>query len=195
MMMTFYNPDRILQTILPVSCFNKNNIVMAKTKLGETIVNTSGNLPVAGETAPIFTLTGLDLKDVSLTDFKGKNIVLNIFPSVDTRVCALSVREFNKRATLLKDTLVLCVSMDLPFAFKRFCGAEGIENVIGLSGFRENGFGKDYGIQLLDGSFKGLYARAVLVIDPNQQIRYSELMPSISLEPDYEKIISVIEAI
>jgi thioredoxin-dependent peroxiredoxin len=168
---------------------------MAKTKLGENIVNTSGTLPVAGEPAPIFKLTGLNMKDVNSTDFKGKNIVLNIFPSIDTRVCAMSVREFNKRATLFENTVVFCISKDLPFAFRRFCAAEGIKNVIVLSGFRDDGFGKDYGVDLLDGSFKGLYARAVLVIDHNQQIRYSELVPSIDLEPDYEKAISIIEAI
>jgi thioredoxin-dependent peroxiredoxin len=168
---------------------------MAQTKLGETIVNTSGNLPVAGDTAPIFKLTGMDLKDITSTDFKGKNLVLNIFPSIDTRVCALSVREFNKRAAFFENTIVLCISKDLPFAFKRFCAAEGIKNVLVLSGFREDGFGTKYGVDLLDGAFKGLYARAVLIIDHNQQIRYSELVPSIDQEPDYEKALAIIEAI
>jgi len=158
-------------------------------------VSTSGDLPVAGRLAPTFKLTGIDLKEVNSADYKGKNLVLNIFPSIDTRVCAMSVREFNKRASLFENTIVLCISKDLPFAFKRFCAAEGIANVVSLSGFRHEQFGQEYGVDLLDGSFKGLYARAVVVIDSDGQIRYSELVPSISQEPDYEKTLAVIEAI
>src|SRR6187551_1818419 len=109
---------------------------MAQTKLGETTVNLNGNLPAIGSAAPDFTLASIDLKDMSLKDFAGKNIVLNIFPSIDTRVCAMSVREFNKRASSLPETVVLCISKDLPFAFRRFCGAEGIDQVVSLSDFR-----------------------------------------------------------
>src|ERR1700712_2424275 len=108
---------------------------MAQTKLGDNTVNTNGDLPATGSSAPDFTLTGIDLKESSLKDYAGKNIILNIFPSIDTSVCATSVREFNKRASSLTDTVVLCISKDLPFAFKRFCGAEGIDKVSSLSDF------------------------------------------------------------
>jgi thioredoxin-dependent peroxiredoxin len=118
---------------------------MAQTKLGENVVNTSGALPTVGSTAPDFKLSGADLNDVSLKNFAGKNVILNIFPSIDTRVCATSVREFNKRASQLPETVVLCISKDLPFAFKRFCAAEGISNVETLSDFRNYGFSKAYG--------------------------------------------------
>lgn len=120
---------------------------MAQTKLGENTVNTSGNLPESGSQAPDFILTGNDLKDITLSQFAGKKVVLNIFPSIDTGVCAASVREFNKRASGLKNTVVLCVSKDLPFAMKRFCGAEGINNVITASDFRNRGFAKAYGVE------------------------------------------------
>src|SRR4051812_1411071 len=121
---------------------------MAQTKLGENVVHTNGNLPPIGSIANNFTLAGIDLKDVSLDEFSGKNIILNIFPSIDTRVCAMSVREFNKRAADLNNTVVLCISKDLPFAFKRFCGAEGINNVVSLSDFRNKGFSKNYGVEM-----------------------------------------------
>src|SRR4051812_47441232 len=124
---------------------------MAQTKLGDNIVNTNGNLPQTGAAASDFTLTGNDLKDVSSKNFAGKNMILNIFPSIDTNVCATSVREFNKRAASLTDTVVLCIAKDLPFAMKRFCGAEGIDKVITLSDFRNPDFGKTYGVELADG--------------------------------------------
>src|SRR6186713_3286874 len=117
---------------------------MAQTKLGENTVNTNGSLPAAGSAAPDFSLSNNDLQNKSLKDYTGKNLVLNIFPSIDTRVCAMSVREFNKRAATLPDTKVLCISKDLPFAFKRFCGAEGITNVETLSDFRDKSFSKNY---------------------------------------------------
>jgi len=159
---------------------------MAQTKLGENTVNTSGNLPTTGSAAPDFSLVSLDLKENNLQAYAGKNIILNIFPSVDTSVCATSVREFNKRATSLSDTVVLCVSRDLPFAQKRFCGAEGIENVGMLSDFRNKGFAKNYGVEMIDGGFAGLLARAVIVIDKQGKIKYTQLVPAVGQEPDYE---------
>jgi thiol peroxidase len=160
---------------------------MAQTKLGESIVNTIGELPAVGSVAPSFTLTAHDLTDVKLESFAGKNVVLNIFPSIDTRVCSTSVREFNKRVVAYPNTVVLCIAKDLPFAMKRFCGAEGIDNAITLSDFRNYGFGKTYGVDLIDGGFKGLHARAVVVIDPSGKVKHTELVPTIGQEPDYER--------
>lgn len=159
---------------------------MAQTKLGESTVNTSGNLPAVGAAAPDFSLTGTDLKTSSLKDFAGKNVIMNIFPSIDTGVCAASVREFNKRAASLSDTVVLCISKDLPFAFKRFCGAEGIDKVVSLSDFRNLGFSKDYGVELVDGALVGLDARAIVVVDKSGKVKHTELVPAIGQEPDYE---------
>ncbi len=159
---------------------------MAQTKLGDTVVNTSGNLPAIGSTAPDFILTGTDLRDVALKSFAGKSVVLNIFPSIDTGVCATSVREFNKRAASLSNTVVVCVAKDLPFAMKRFCGAEGIDKVLTLSDFRNKGFGKSYGVELIDGGFYGLFARAVVVIGTDGVVKYTELVSAIGKEPDYE---------
>jgi thioredoxin-dependent peroxiredoxin len=166
---------------------------MAQTKLGENIVNTAGTLPLPGSQAPDFTLVGNDLKEVRLGTYSGKNIVLNIFPSIDTRVCATSVREFNKRASAYNDTVVLCVSKDLPFAFKRFCGAEGITNVVTLSDFRNLGFSKDYGVEMIDGGMVGLDARAIVVIDRQGRIKYTELVPVIGQEPDYETALGTLD--
>ncbi len=165
---------------------------MAQTKLGETTVNTIGNLPATGTAAPSFVLTGNDMKDVSLDQFRGKNVVLNIFPSIDTGVCATSVREFNKRAAGLSDTVVLCVSKDLPFAMKRFCGAEGISNVITTTDFRGRGFSKDYGVELIDGNFAGLCARAVVVIDKQGKVKHTELVPAIGKEPNYDAALAAL---
>ncbi len=165
---------------------------MAQTKLGENTVNTNGNLPVVGSSAPEFTLTGNDLKDASSKDFAGKNIVLNIFPSIDTRVCALSVREFNTRASTLSNTVVLCISKDLPFAFKRFCGAEGISNVLTLSDFKNKDFSKNYGVEMIDGGMTGLLARAIVVIDPQGKVKHTELVPTIGQEPDYDAALKAI---
>ncbi|MGE0770668.1 MAG: thiol peroxidase [Cyclobacteriaceae bacterium] len=166
---------------------------MAQTKLGETLVNTNGELPHVGDLAPVFKLTGNDLKEVDSSTFKGKNLILNIFPSIDTRVCATSVREFNKRAAGLANTVVLCISKDLPFAHKRFCGAEGIENVVTLSDFRSKTFTRDYGVEMVDGGMSGLMARVVFVIDPEGKIRHSELVPAIGLEPDYEAALRAVQ--
>nr|MCU0357330.1 thiol peroxidase [Cyclobacteriaceae bacterium] len=137
-------------------------------------------------------LTGSDLKDVTLQQFAGKNLILNIFPSIDTGVCATSVREFNKRAASLTNTAVLCVSKDLPFAMKRFCGAEGITNVFTATDFRNRGFSTDYGVELVDGSFAGLHARAVVVIDASGKVKYTELVPQIGQEPNYETALAAL---
>jgi thiol peroxidase len=159
---------------------------MAQTKHGDATVNTNGNLPTVGSMAPDFLLVTTDLKEVGLKDYAGKNIVLNIFPSIDTSVCATSVRQFNKKAAEVENTVILSVSKDLPFAFKRFCGAEGIDKVIPLSDFRNKGFSRNYGVELLDGRFEGLDARAIVVIDPKGKVKYTELVPAIGQEPDYE---------
>ena len=145
-----------------------------------------------GVAAPDFSLAGNDLKDVSLQDFKGKNVVLNIFPSVDTSVCAASVREFNSRAASAPDVAVLCISKDLPFAMKRFCGAEGLDRVITLSDFRNTGFGKNYGIELADSGFRGLFARAIVVVDKAGKVKYTELVPQIGQEPNYDAALAAI---
>jgi thioredoxin-dependent peroxiredoxin len=159
---------------------------MAQTKLGENIVDIDGELPVAGTVAPDFALATTDLKELTLKDLKGKNVILNIFPSIDTRVCAMSVREFNKLATSIPNTVVLSVSKDLPFAHKRFCAAEGIENVILLSDFLNKGFSKSYGVLMTSGGFTGLHARAIVVIDGNGIVRHTELVPVIGQEPNYQ---------
>jgi thiol peroxidase len=125
-------------------------------------------------------------------EFAGKNIVLNIFPSVDTGICAASVREFNKRVASMQNTVVLCISKDLPFAQKRFCGAEGIDKVMTLSDYRSRGFGKSYGVELIDSGFVGLFARAVIVIDPSGKVKYTELVPQIGQEPNYDAAVKAI---
>jgi len=158
---------------------------MAEVTLGGNPVHTSGELPSVGSAAPAFTLTGSDLGDMSSSDLAGKNVVLNIFPSIDTPTCATSVRTFNQRAADLDDTVVLCVSADLPFAAGRFCGAEGIANVKTGSTFR-SGFGADYGVDLVDGKLAGVLARAVVVIGPDGTVKHTELVPEIAQEPNYE---------
>ena len=165
---------------------------MAQTKLGENIVNTAGDLPAIGSMAPAFVLTGKDLKTVKSESFAGKNIVLNIFPSVDTSTCATSVREFNKRISAFPNSVVLCISKDLPFAMRRFCGAEGIENAITLSDFRNLGFGKSYGVDLMDGGFIGLFARAVVVIDSSGKVKHTQLVPQIGEEPNYDSALKTL---
>jgi len=165
---------------------------MAQTKLGETVVNTIGNLPSVGSSAPDFILTGSDMKDILSKQFAGKNIVLNIFPSVDTNTCAASVRQFNKRAASLTNTIVVCVSKDLPFAMKRFCGAEGIDRVMLTSDFRNRGFSKNYGVELADGGFAGLLARAIVVIDKQGKVIHTELVPQIGEEPNYDAALAAL---
>jgi thiol peroxidase len=168
------------------------NIKMAQTKLKDVIVNTNSDLPKVGSGAVPFTLIAIDLREVKLSDFAGKNVVLNIFPSIDTSTCATSVREFNKRAAVLTNTVVLCISKDLPFAYRRFCGAEGIDKVISLSDYRNEGFSKNYGVELIDGNFKGLDARAIVVINEEGKVVHTELVPSISNEPNYDEAIKAL---
>jgi thioredoxin-dependent peroxiredoxin len=166
---------------------------MAKITLGGNPTNTIGELPVVGSSAPNFKLVKADMSEASLSDFKGKKVILNIFPSVDTRVCAMSVRKFNQEASAFDNTVVLCISKDLPFAAKRFCGAEGLDNVITLSNFRDDhAFGKAYGVEILDGGFTGLDARAVVVIDETGRVAYTELVPEIGQEPNYEAALKAI---
>ena len=165
---------------------------MADITLGGTPAQTSGALPKINSQAPDFVLTGTDMSEVSLKQFAGKNLVLNIFPSVDTGVCATSVRKFNEEASKLNDTVVLCVSMDLPFAQKRFCAAEGLNNVHMLSDYRNKGFRKSYGVEITSGAFEGLLARAVVVVGSDGVVKYTELVPEIGKEPDYEKALAAI---
>lgn len=154
--------------------------------------HTYGTLPRVGEKAPCFTLVRPDLTEVHCSDFRGKRVVLNIFPSLDTAVCAASVRRFNQEAAKLKNTAVLCVSMDLPFAAGRFCTAEGIENVTVASAFRSPVFAQKYGLQMVDGPLAGLLARAVIVLDEDRNVIYSDLVEEITEEPKYEEAIEVL---
>ncbi|OFJ53087.1 thiol peroxidase [Mycolicibacterium grossiae] len=157
---------------------------MAQITLRGNPINTVGELPAVGSPAPAFTLTGTDLGELSSEQFRGKSVVLNIFPSVDTPVCSASVRAFNERAASTGATVV-CISKDLPFAQKRFCGAEGIENVTTGSAFRTS-FGEDFGITIADGPMAGLLGRAVVVVGADGNVSYTELVPEIGQEPDYD---------
>jgi thiol peroxidase len=159
---------------------------MALFKLKGSPFNTVGELPATGTSAPDFSLAAKDLSEKTKESFAGKKIILNIFPSVDTPTCAMSVRVFNREAASLTDTVVLCVSMDLPFAHARFCGAEGIANVESLSGFRSD-FGKRFGVEIADGPLRGLYARSIVVIDRDGKVSYTELVPETGNEPDYTR--------
>jgi thiol peroxidase len=163
---------------------------MATTTLGGNPVNTSGDLPAVGSQAPDFTLTSsADLSDVTAASLAGKRVVLNIFPSIDTPTCATSVRKFNELASSLANTTVVCVAADLPFAMKRFCGAEGIENVVTASTFRSE-FGTAYGVKMVDGRLAGLLARSVVVLDETGKVIHSQLVPSIGDEPNYDAAIA-----
>ncbi|MFY0594182.1 thiol peroxidase [Roseivirga sp.] len=159
---------------------------MAQITLGGTPTTTNGELPKVGDAAIDFQLSAVDLSSKSLSDFQGQNLVLNIFPSVDTGVCAASIRNFNKTASDLDNTSVLCISRDLPFAQGRFCGAEGIENVVMLSDFNTGKFGKDYGLEITDGAFGGLHSRCIVVINAEGSVIYTEQVPEIGQEPNYE---------
>ncbi len=165
---------------------------MATTAFKGTPVNIYGALPVNGSQAPDFELVKTDLSDLTLADLKGKKVVLNIFPSLDTAVCAASVRRFNVEAAKLPGTVVVCISKDLPFAHSRFCTTEGIQNVISASEFRSNNFGKAYGVMMTDGPLKGLMARSVVVLNEDGKVVYSELVPEITQEPDYESAVSAV---
>ncbi len=164
---------------------------MTDITLDGTPVHTHGSLPTVGTKAPAFTLVGNDLSPVTLADFAGSRLILNIFPSVDTGICATSVRTFNERAAGLDNTKVLCISRDLPFAQARFCGAEGIENVTVASDFRTT-FGETYGVTMINGPLEGLLARAVVVLDEKGNVIHSQLVPEIKEEPDYEAAIAVL---
>lgn len=155
--------------------------------------HTYGSLPTVGEPAPAFHLAGTDLSTITGADFPGKKIVLNIFPSLDTGVCAMSVRRFNAEAASLPDTAVVCVSMDLPFAMARFCTAEGIDNLTMASAFRSPLFSQKYGVQMVDGPLAGLLARAVVVIDKDGKVIYRELVDEITHEPDYAAALAVLK--
>ena len=164
---------------------------MSQVTLGGNPVNTSGDLPAVGTSAPSFDLAAVDLGNISSADLAGKNVVLNIFPSVDTATCATSVRTFNERAADLDNTAVLCVSADLPFAQGRFCGAEEIANVKTASTFKSS-FGDDYGVNLIDGKFKGLLARAVVVVGQDGSVKHTELVSEIAQEPNYDAALSAL---
>ncbi len=166
---------------------------MSQITLGGQAVNTIGNLPALKTKAAAFTLVKQDLSELSLSDLKGKNVVLNIFPSLDTSTCAASVRRFNKEAASLSNTVVLAISADLPFAAGRFCTAEGIENVVPVSVFRDEAFGKDYGVLLVDGPLKGLLARSLVVINPEGEVLFTELVSEIKNEPNYEAALAVLK--
>lgn len=157
-----------------------------------TPVHTMGHLPAIGTQAPDFTLVKTDLSLLHLKDFAGKNIILNLFISLDTGVCANSVRKFNERASALNNTVVLCVSMDLPFALQRFCGAENLKQVIPVSAFRNPEFGQRYGVTLVDGALAGLFSRAVVIIDPAQKILYTEQVSELTSEPNYDAALKAI---
>ena len=166
---------------------------MANVTLGGNAVAVNGNFPKKGDSAPDFTLTGSDLKEVGLKDFQGKRKVLNIVPSLDTPVCQTSTRTFNQHASGLDNTVVLVVSADLPFVGKRFCGAEGLNNVTTLSTFRNREFHSKYGVDVGDGPLKGMTARAVVVLDANNKVLYSELVPEIKNEPNYQAALAALK--
>ncbi|MCH9698534.1 MAG: thiol peroxidase [Gammaproteobacteria bacterium] len=166
---------------------------MATVTLKGTPVNTCGNLPGVGSQAPGFVLSNSKLADTSLNDFNGKKKILNIVPSLDTPTCQVSTRKFNEKASALPDTVVLVVSADLPFAQNRFCTTEGLENVIPLSSFRSS-FAKDYGVELVDSKLAGLTSRAIVVIDENDKVVYTQLVSEIAEEPDYDQALSAVNS-
>jgi thiol peroxidase len=165
---------------------------MAKITLSGKAIRTNGELPAVGAEAPEFKLTGTDLKDVSLADYKGKKKILNIVPSLDTNVCATSTRRFNEAAGKLPNAVVLVVSADLPFAAKRFCTVEGLQNVVPLSLMRGKKFAEDYGVLIEDGPLAGISARAVVVVDESDKVVYRQLVPEIGQEPDYDKALAAV---
>ncbi len=165
---------------------------MATIKLKGNPIHTKGNLPAVGSQAPDFKLVKDDLSEVALSDYKGRKVVLNIFPSLDTSVCASSVRHFNEKVGNLENTVLISISKDLPFAHGRFCSTEGLKNVVPASGFRDDKFGADYGVELIDGPLKGLYSRAVVVLDEAGRVKYTEQVPEITEEPDYDKAMEIV---
>ncbi len=166
---------------------------MAKITLKGAPASTSGSLPAKGSKAPGFTLVKSDLTTLSSSELKGKKLLLNIFPSLGTSVCPVALRKFNELAAGLKNTVVLAISKDLPFVHRDFCAAEGIKNVITLSGFRDREFGKQYGVDILDGLFEGLYARSVVIIDESGKVIYTQLVPEEGQEPDYDAALAALK--
>jgi thiol peroxidase len=166
---------------------------MATITLKGNAIETIGTLPTKASAAPNFTLVKTDLSEVTLADYKGKKIVLNIFPSIDTPVCAASVRSFNKTAGELADTVVLCISADLPFAHTRFCETDGLKNVESLSVFRSPAFGKDYGVTITTGPIAGLLSRAIVIIDAAGTVVYTEQVPEIAQEPNYDAALAALK--
>ena len=165
---------------------------MAQITFKGTLIETVGSLPAKGSEAPFFCLVKTDLSEAGPADFAGKRLVLNIFPSLDTPVCAASVRRFNQEAASLDNTVVLCISADLPFAHSRFCEVEGLKNVISLSVFRSPEFGRDYGVTLASGPLKGLLSRAIVIIDADGIVRYTEQVAEIVEEPDYSAALTAL---
>ncbi len=165
---------------------------MAQITFKGNQIHTSGSLPKVGTQAPNFSLTKSDLSPVSLAEFKGKKVALNIFPSIDTPVCAASVRRFNEEASKLKDAVVVCISRDLPFAQSRFCAAEGLKNVITASEYKDSKFGDAYGVRIVDGPLAGLLSRAIVAVDPAGKVIYTEQVPEIAQEPDYAKALAAL---
>lgn len=165
---------------------------MANITLGGNPVNTAGEIPQKGDIAPEFKLTNSELKDRHLSDYRGKKVVMNIFPSIDTGVCAASVRAFNEKAGDKEDVIVLNISKDLPFAHKRFCAAEGLENVETLSEFKDHNFSREYHVAMLDGGLAGLMSRAVLVVDEEGSVLHAEQVPEIGQEPDYDAALAAL---
>ncbi len=166
---------------------------MAQVTLKGNPIHTNGELPKVGAPAPAFKLTDGDLKDVTLADFKGKKKILNIVPSLDTSVCATSTRKFNESGGKLPNTVVLVISADLPFASKRFCTTEGLQNVVTLSLLRDKEFAKQYGVLIQDGPLAGICARAVVVVDESDRVKYTQLVPEIGQEPDYEAALRAVK--
>lgn len=166
---------------------------MSKITFKGQPVNTNGTLPEVGSAAPDFTLVDTSLDAVTLSDFSGKKVIINIFPSVDTGVCATQLKTFSQKAAGMDDVILLFVSLDLPFAFKRFCGAEGIEDAVTASDFRDQSFAKNYGVQMTDGPLAGLYARATLVLDESHTVKHAELVPEIAQEPDYDAAMAALK--
>lgn len=166
---------------------------MARITFKGNPLNTAGDLPKVGANAPDFTLTKSDLSDVSLKDLAGKKVVLNIFPSIDTPVCQASARKFNQEASNLTNTVVLCVSKDLPFALNRFCGAEGLKNVVPASELRDASFSQNYGVKIAEGPLKGLMSRAVVILDEKGSVKYTEQVPEIAQEPNYAAALSALK--
>jgi thioredoxin-dependent peroxiredoxin len=165
---------------------------MSKITLKGIPVNTAGSLPEKGSKAPDFTLVRTDMSNLNLSELKGKKLILSISPSLDTSVCAMSARKFNTIAAGKDNVVVLAVTKDLPFASSRFCTTEGITNVVAVSGFRNKDFGKLYGVDIIDGLFEGLYARAIIVIDETGTIKYTQLVPEIATEPDYDAALAAL---